>query len=124
MSGLPDRERPTIPSWHGRNACLSASQSLWGPVWGLCIQHQSRKDSKKPNICDGGEAGQVIHHAPMLFCTTNVVGNKDCVFDCPHFQGLRSQLAGLIQKPQDAMRCFMWHKDQKSICALGVTIAE
>ncbi len=45
-----------------------------------------------------------------------------CVFDCRHFQGLRQQHAEMFQDSHDAMRSLMWHKDQKSVCALVLAI--
>ncbi len=49
---------------------------------------------------------------------------RHCVFDCPHFQGLRKQHAGMFQDSHDAMimRSLMWHMDQKSVCALVLAI--
>ncbi len=52
------------------------------------------------------------------FCATDVVGDEiHCVFDCPHFQGLRQQHAAIFQALHDAIRSLVWHKDQKSVCA-------
>ncbi len=57
------------------------------------------------------------------FCTTTTVGDKrHCAFDCPPFQGLQQQHAEAYQDPLDIMRSFMWHKDQKSVCALVLVI--
>ena len=39
-----------------------------------------------------------------------------CVFDCPHFSGIRAQFPGLFQDAAGCMRLFMWHKDQKFVC--------
>ncbi len=47
---------------------------------------------------------------------------RHCVFDCPHFQGLRQQHAEIFRDSHDAMRSVMWHKDQKSVCALVLAI--
>ncbi len=47
---------------------------------------------------------------------------RHCVFDCRHFEGLRQQHAGIFQDSHDAMRSLMWHKDQKSVCALVLAI--
>ncbi len=44
------------------------------------------------------------------------------MFDCPHFQGLRLQHAEIFGDSHDAMRSVMWHKDQKSVCALVLAI--
>ncbi len=46
------------------------------------------------------------------------------VFDCPyfHFQGVRQQHAEIIQDSHDVMRSLMWHKAQKSNCALVLAI--
>ncbi len=44
------------------------------------------------------------------------------VFDCPHFQGLRQQHAEIFRDSHDAMRSVMWHKDQKSVCAVVLAI--
>ncbi len=43
-------------------------------------------------------------------------------FDCPHFQGVRQQHAGIFQNPHDAMRSRMWHQEQKSVHALVLAI--
>ncbi len=51
-------------------------------------------------------------------CTFFAIKASHCVSDCPHFQGLRQQLAGTYQDPHDAMRSLMWHKDQKPVCDL------
>ena len=47
---------------------------------------------------------------------------RHCVFDCPHFQGLLQQHAEIFGDSHDAMRSIMWHKDQKSVCALVLAI--
>ncbi len=47
---------------------------------------------------------------------------RHCVFDCPHFQSLRQQHAMIFRDSHDAMRSVMWHKDQKSVCALVLAI--
>ena len=61
--------------------------------------------------------------AGARFCATNAIGDeRHCVFDCLHFQGLRQQHAGIFQDSHDAMRSVMWHKDQKSVCALVLAI--
>ncbi len=44
------------------------------------------------------------------------------MFDCPHFQGLGQQHAMIFRDSHDAMRSVMWHKDQKSVCALVLAI--
>ncbi len=55
--------------------------------------------------------------------TTNAIGDeRHCVSDCPHFQGLRQQHAMIFKESHDAMRSVMWHKDQKSVCALVLAI--
>ncbi len=57
------------------------------------------------------------------FCATTAIGDeRHCVFDCPHFQGLRQQHAGIFRDSHDAMMSVMWHKDQKSVCALVLAI--
>ncbi len=57
------------------------------------------------------------------FCATNAIGDeRHCVFDCPHFQGLRQQHAQVFQNSHDAVRFLMWHSDQKSVCALVLAI--
>ncbi len=63
------------------------------------------------------------HLRRCTFCATNAIGDeRHCVFDCPHFQGLRQQHAEVFRDSHDAMRSVMWHKDQKSICALVLAI--
>ncbi len=65
------------------------------------------------------EMPQVPRHLRRCtFCATNAIGDeRHCVFDCPHFQGLRQQHAQIFQDSHGAMRSLMWHKDQKSVCA-------
>ncbi len=63
------------------------------------------------------------HLRRCTFCATNAIGDeRHCVFDCPHFQGLRQQHAEIFRDSHDAMRSVMWHKDQKSVCALVLAI--
>ncbi len=57
------------------------------------------------------------------FCATAAIGDeRHCVFDCPHFQGLRQQHAQIFRDSHDAMTSVMWHRDQKSVCALVLAI--
>ncbi len=57
------------------------------------------------------------------FCATNAIGDEShCVFDCPPFQGLRQQRAGILQGSYDAMRSLLRHKEQKCVCALVLAI--
>ncbi len=68
-------------------------------------------------------SGPHRHLRRCTFCATNAVGDeRHCVFDCPHFQGLRQQHAEIFRDSHDAMRSVMWHKDQKSVCALVLAI--
>ncbi len=53
---------------------------------------------------------------------TAIGDERHCVFDCPHFQGLRLQHAEIFRDSHEAMRSVMWHKDQKSVCALVLAI--
>ncbi len=63
------------------------------------------------------------HLRRCTFCATNAIGDeRHCVFDCPHFQGLRQQHAMIFRDSHEAMRSVMWHKDQKSVCALVLAI--
>ncbi len=63
------------------------------------------------------------HWRRCTFCATTAIGDeRHCVFDCPHFQGLRQQHAEIFRNSHDAMRSVMWHKDQKSVCALVLDI--
>ncbi len=63
------------------------------------------------------------HLRRCTFCATNAIGDeRHCVFDCPHFQGLRQRHAMIFKESHDAMRSVMWHKDQKSVCALVLAI--
>ncbi len=63
------------------------------------------------------------HLRRCTFCAANAIGDeRHCVFDCPHFQGLRQQHAMIFRDSHDAMRSVMWHKDQKSVCALVLAI--
>ncbi len=71
------------------------------------------------------EMPQVPRHLRRCaFCATNAIGDeRHCVFDCPHFQGLRQQHAMIFRDSHDAMRSVMWHKDQKSVCALVLALS-
>ena len=52
------------------------------------------------------------HLRRCTFCTTTAVGDeRNCVFDCPYFHGLRQQHAEIFQDSHDAVRSFMWHED-------------
>ncbi len=63
------------------------------------------------------------HLRRCTFCATNAIGDeRHCLFDCPHFLGLRQQHAMIFRDSHDAMRSVMWHKDQKSVCALVLAI--
>ncbi len=63
------------------------------------------------------------HLRRCTFCATNAIGDeRHCVFDCPHFQGLWQQHAMIFRDFHDAMRSVMWHKDQKSVCAVVLAI--
>ena len=63
------------------------------------------------------------HLRRCTFCATNAIGDeRHCLFDCPHFQGLRQQHAEIFRDSHDAMRSVMWHKDQQSVCALVLAI--
>ncbi len=63
------------------------------------------------------------HLRRCTFCATNAIGDeRHCVFDCLHFQGLPQQHAMIFRESHDAMRSVMWHKDQKSVCALVLAI--
>ncbi len=58
------------------------------------------------------EMPQVPRHlCRCTFCAANAIGDeRHCVFDCPHFQGLRQllqQCAELFQDFHDAMRSLM-----------------
>ena len=63
------------------------------------------------------------HLRRCTICATDAIGDeRHCVFDCPHFQSLRQQHAEIFRDSHDAMRSVMWHKDQKSVCALVLAI--
>ena len=63
------------------------------------------------------------HLRRCTFCTTRAVGDeRHCLFDCPHFGGLRSEHAQLFHEAHGAMRSLMWHKNQKSVCAMILAI--
>ena len=62
------------------------------------------------------------HLRRCTFCTTRAVGDeRHCIFDCPRFCELRQEHADLFGDAH-AMRSLMWHKDQKSVCALILAI--
>jgi len=63
------------------------------------------------------------HLRRCTFCTTHDVGDeKHCISACPRFDGLRQRHAELFSDAQDSMRSLMWHKDQKSVCAIVLAI--
>ncbi len=71
------------------------------------------------------EMPKVPRHLRRCTCATAAIGDeRHCVFDCPHFhfQGLRQQHAEIFRDSHDAMRSVMWHKDQKSVCALVLAV--
>ena len=47
---------------------------------------------------------------------------RHCLFYCPHFGDLRSEHAQLFDEAHGAMRSLMWHKNQKSVCAMILAI--
>ena len=57
------------------------------------------------------------------FCTTAALGDeRHCVFESPHFWGVRQSCARLFDDAHGAMRTLMWHKDQKAVSALILAI--
>ena len=69
------------------------------------------------------QGGLSRHLRRCTFCTTRAVGDEwHCLFDCPHFGDLRSEHAQLFHEAHGAMRSLMWHKDQKSVCAMILAI--
>ncbi len=63
------------------------------------------------------------HLRRCTFCATNAIDDeRHCVFDCPHFQGLRQQHAQIFQDSHDAMRSLLCHQDQKYVRALVLAI--
>ena len=63
------------------------------------------------------------HLRPCTFCTTRAVGDeRHCLFDCPHLGDLRSEHAQLFDEAHGAMRSLMWHKNEKSVCAMILAI--
>ena len=60
---------------------------------------------------------------PSFLPSTRAVGDeRHCLFDCPHFGDLRSDHAQLSDEAHGAMRSLMWHKNQKSVCAMILAI--
>ena len=49
---------------------------------------------------------------------------RHCLFDCPHFDDLRSEHAQLFDEARGAMRSLNWHKIQKSVCAMILAEAQ
>ena len=63
------------------------------------------------------------HLRRCMLCAACAVGDeRHCVFDCPCFRDLRQEHARLFDDAHCAMRCPMWHKDQKSVCSLILAI--
>ena len=55
--------------------------------------------------------------AVALECETRALGDeRHFVFDCPRFAQIRRQFRSLYQDADGTMQCFVWHKDQKSVC--------
>ncbi len=64
----------------------------------------------------------ICAHAQVV--TSVLWTTSSCVFDGPRFRGLGQQHADDLHDSHDAMRSFMWHKDQKSVCALVLAIVK
>ena len=65
------------------------------------------------------------HLRRCTFCTTRDVDigdEKHCVSVCPCFDGVRQRHAELFSDACYSMRSLMWHKDQKSVCAVVLAI--
>ena len=59
----------------------------------------------------------------LSLSTMRVPGDeRHYVLDCPHFDSLRLTHADLFQEASGALRSLLWHKDQKSVCALLLAI--
>ena len=70
-----------------------------------------------------GKSSVPRHLRRCTFCTTRAVGDeRHRIFDCPCFRDLRREHARLFGDAHSAMRALMWHKDQKSVCALILAI--
>ena len=63
-----------------------------------------------------------LRNLQCTFCTTRAYrafgDERHCLFYCPQFGDIRSDHAQLFHEGHGAMRCLMWHKDQKSVCAV------
>ena len=70
-----------------------------------------------------GRSSVPRHLRRCTLCAARAVGDeRHCVFDCPCFRDLRQEHARLFEDAHCAMRCLMWHKDQKSVCSLILAI--
>ncbi len=99
-------------------ACVHSNKTLFQYAEGLWLF-----EARAVACFDFGLAdGHIVtkrHLRRWTFCTINAVGDeRHCVFDRPHCEDFRQQLAELFQDSRDAMGCFIFPKDQKSVCAL------
>ncbi len=107
-----------MPCQQGRSA---ASGDVRGPP--PCSQRYSTISNEIARKDISSDESLHLHLRRCTFCATTAIGDeRHCVFDCPHFQGLRQQHAEIFRNSHDAMRSVMWHKDQKSVCALVLAI--
>ena len=50
-------------------------------------------------------------------CSTQSIGDeRNFLFECPHFDEIRAQHADLFDSSANAMRSFVWQKDQQAVC--------
>ncbi len=78
------------------------------------VEHSERQLSSFPDAHRCTSTGGCNPHIPGLSL------NKLDVLD--YKQGLWQQHAEIFRDSHDAMRSVMWHKDQKSVCALVLAI--
>ena len=76
-----------------------------------------------------GRLAVPMHLCRCTFCTSQaVLDERHCLFDCPHFGGLRFEHAQLFEQAHGAigamptMPSLMWHKNPKSVCAMILAI--
>ena len=114
-------ERGSFP----RAACFARFAQYHEPSEDAMMHCNPLDDEVKDLLWEYGNShmlGVPRHLRRCTFCTTRAVGDeRHCIFDCPRFCELRQEHADLFGDAR-AMRSLMWHKDQKSVCALILAI--
>ena len=126
-ASVGSRSRVLGPGKARKHSAYSAAyEKLWGPLgvyelrpWPFAATRSGR------NNCTSTVSIVACQDIQARRCTDAVGDERHCIFDCPRFEELRQLHTGLFQDSHDTMRWwFMWHKDQKSVCALVLAIVK